>query len=441
MKQLLKKLTKGLAYFAAAIVIVLAIAVGIFRLMLPRLPEYQEEIKAWASNAIGVNVEFTGMNARWRLSGPELSFFGAGLSHAATGQSIISAGEVGIGVGLLRLVADRELVVDRVTIRDSAVDIRQDSEGRWTVQGIPIDELIGERKMPSGAVSRVEVVGTDIRVDYEHPSSGQLVPLTLRSITVSRNEDELGIEADIDLPEAFGERVEVTADTRLDPDAPDVWQLYVEADALDIAGWSRLHQFSLPEVGSGRADFMLWMVVSAGEVDTASANVKITDLDTVSAEAVPPFSLQGNFEYSANDGSWLLGANQLRVTTVNGDWPQSALQVRVEKEGERVDAMRVTASYFNINDLRYFVPWLPEAWQVRLDEYRPSGIMRDLELEVSDLEAGLPTFDVVADLASSADGYAPIVTAAGWKSNPPAWNSTSANISRHRSSSMTRSGR
>ena len=49
MKQLLKRLAKFLAYFTAAIVILLAIAVGLFRLMLPRLPEYQEEIKDWAS--------------------------------------------------------------------------------------------------------------------------------------------------------------------------------------------------------------------------------------------------------------------------------------------------------------------------------------------------------------------------------------------------------
>ncbi len=45
MKNLLRKLLKYLAYTGAALVIVLAIAVGIFRLMLPRLPEYQEEIK------------------------------------------------------------------------------------------------------------------------------------------------------------------------------------------------------------------------------------------------------------------------------------------------------------------------------------------------------------------------------------------------------------
>ena len=101
MKQLLRKLIRGVAYFGAAIVIVLAIAVGIFRLMLPRLPEYQEEIKGWASSAIGMEVEFSGMNARWRFSGPELSFFDAGLNQEGTGISILTADEVSIGVGLL----------------------------------------------------------------------------------------------------------------------------------------------------------------------------------------------------------------------------------------------------------------------------------------------------------------------------------------------------
>ena len=77
MKKLLQKLIKYLAYLGAALVIMLAVAVGIFRLMLPRLPEYQDEIKAWASAAIGIQVEFSAMNARWRLSGPELNFFDA----------------------------------------------------------------------------------------------------------------------------------------------------------------------------------------------------------------------------------------------------------------------------------------------------------------------------------------------------------------------------
>ena len=60
MKKFLRQLIKYVAYIGAALVIVLAVAVGIFRLMLPQLPEYQEEIKAWASAAIGMQVEFSG---------------------------------------------------------------------------------------------------------------------------------------------------------------------------------------------------------------------------------------------------------------------------------------------------------------------------------------------------------------------------------------------
>ena len=67
MPSIFRKIAKVIAYMAAAVVILLAIAVGLFRLMLPRIPEYQDEIKAWADAAIGMQVEFAGMNARWRL--------------------------------------------------------------------------------------------------------------------------------------------------------------------------------------------------------------------------------------------------------------------------------------------------------------------------------------------------------------------------------------
>lgn len=44
MKNFLQRLLKYLAYLAAGVVILLAVAVGLFRLFLPRLPEYQDEI-------------------------------------------------------------------------------------------------------------------------------------------------------------------------------------------------------------------------------------------------------------------------------------------------------------------------------------------------------------------------------------------------------------
>ena len=81
MRKILLTAVKSLAYIAAAMVILLALAVGLFRLLLPQLPEYQENIKTWANAAIGMQVEFDDMAARWRLSGPELSFRDAELTR------------------------------------------------------------------------------------------------------------------------------------------------------------------------------------------------------------------------------------------------------------------------------------------------------------------------------------------------------------------------
>ena len=205
MKQLLKKIVKVLAYMAAALVILLAIAVGIFRLMLPRLPEYQEEIKDWASTAIGMTVEFSGMNARWRLSGPQVSFFDARLTRAGGSEPILTTEEVSVGVGLLRLIKDRELVVDRIIIRNTTIDIRQDEDGNWLVQDQLLDDLIGSREVSDDVGGYLDIVGEDIHVNYEHPASGQLVPFVIRSIAITRDENETGIDAQIELPEEFGD--------------------------------------------------------------------------------------------------------------------------------------------------------------------------------------------------------------------------------------------
>ena len=48
-----RRLLKWLAYIAAAGVMLLAILVGLARLLLPMVPEYQGEIRRWARAATG----------------------------------------------------------------------------------------------------------------------------------------------------------------------------------------------------------------------------------------------------------------------------------------------------------------------------------------------------------------------------------------------------
>ena len=136
MKKLLGKLVKAIAYTVAGLVILLAIGVGLLRLFLPRLPEYQDQIKAWAGDAIGVDVEFSGMDARWGLSGPELEFLDAELIRRDNQVRIVAADEVSISIALIRLVAEQTVAIDRVVVRDSAIELRQLEDGSFRVQAV-----------------------------------------------------------------------------------------------------------------------------------------------------------------------------------------------------------------------------------------------------------------------------------------------------------------
>ena len=63
-----------------------------------------------------MQVEFSGMDARWGLSGPELEFYDARTDVSTPRQQACasrSAIEVGIGVSLMRLLFEQTLVVDR----------------------------------------------------------------------------------------------------------------------------------------------------------------------------------------------------------------------------------------------------------------------------------------------------------------------------------------
>ncbi len=169
MKTLLRRLLKFLAYSAAALVILLAVAVGLFRLFLPRLPEYQEEIKAWASAATGMEVEFSGMDARWGLSGPELEFYDTQLIQIDSGVRLLAADEVRVSVALVRLLVERKFAIDRVVIRQTSADVRQLEDGSYRIQGLALEEVLKLRSGNPDNITNIELVGEDIELRLMQP--------------------------------------------------------------------------------------------------------------------------------------------------------------------------------------------------------------------------------------------------------------------------------
>ncbi|MGH8398681.1 MAG: hypothetical protein ACRETA_10625, partial [Gammaproteobacteria bacterium] len=56
----------------AAVVILCATLMGLYRLFAPLVPGYREQAQTWASEALGRPVHISSMGATWGLFGPEL---------------------------------------------------------------------------------------------------------------------------------------------------------------------------------------------------------------------------------------------------------------------------------------------------------------------------------------------------------------------------------
>ncbi|MGI9272817.1 MAG: YhdP family protein [Woeseiaceae bacterium] len=396
MKNILQRLLRIAAYTAAGIVILLAIAVGLFRLFLPRLPEYQEDIKSWASTAIGMEVEFSGMDARWGLSGPEVEFYDAELISIETKSRIVAAEEVSVGIGLTRFLTDRKAVVDRIVVRDTTIEVRQLENGQWWIQGSPPDQLLPQRPEGGGEVGRIEIVGEDITVQFLQPGDERPRAFAIPNLLISRDSIRLAIDASVELPGDLGDKLTIDA-TQLvaEVDVKQDWNVTVEADDIELAGVSTLHTSQKAQFESGRGDMALSLVIASGQIHSAAAEVDFEDIAVAGANA---FSFNGRLEFLNDDDGWLVAANDFRLQTSNGSWPLSTLRVESGTDSDgKIVMLDVQSSYLKLDDADVLQPWLKPEHQQLLTAYAPDGLVRKLRATLSDVDTDAPRFDVAVE--------------------------------------------
>ncbi|MCH7898926.1 MAG: hypothetical protein IIC62_06240, partial [Proteobacteria bacterium] len=292
MKVFLQRLFKFAAYAAAGVVILLAIAVGLFRLFLPRLPEYQDEIKDWASAAIGMQVEFSGMDARWGLSGPELKFYGAELIRPGSQTRLLVAQEVGVGVSLMRLLRDRTLVVDTVTIRNTSIELRQLDDGSWQIQGAAPGDLFPAAPVDAGNIGSIDVIGVNIEIQLIRPGDEQPTFFHVSRMQVRNDDMRIALDADIRLPEHIGSQMTLSATQILAGDQRS-WNILLEADDLELVGVSELLPDERYRFSSGRGDLDLALAYMNNRIVSATANI---DFENVAFGAGPAFDISARFD-------------------------------------------------------------------------------------------------------------------------------------------------
>lgn len=262
---------RWIAGIAAGIVIVLAMAVGAARLLLPLVPEYQDEIRQFASQATGLDVRFGRLSARWPLAGPEIQLYDVHISTPDDGRPVLAAGQLDVGLSLWRLLAAGQVRPARIAVSSASVRIEHQPSGEWQLNGVPLDKLI--RQPRDQPVPHLDLRLEDIDVVAVDP--GRLekqVSLRIRRLELGLKPGLGPIKAEFDGGDGLGSDIEVIGELPIAmlrrqfsrnggagaaQEPPVDWEIGVSGGNMDVARWLRIVADQPVPMRSGRGALQL----------------------------------------------------------------------------------------------------------------------------------------------------------------------------------------
>jgi uncharacterized protein (TIGR02099 family) len=398
----LRKIIKALGVGAAGLVIVAALGVGAFRIVVAALPSYQEPLRSLAEEALGLAVQFSRLDARWGLRGPELSFYDASVMRpdGDGSEPIISAAEVTLGLSPLALVLEQRFALNRLVLDQTQLTVETDGDGGIRLQGVPAGGATGDLRLRD--LPDVEVLLTDSTIRYLDPRDSLAWTFDDVRVRLERAEDGILLEARGQPPETLGRRVDISIDAVLGTavgSAPSEWLVVTDLEDIDFAAIAAAFPDSsgLPVAGVG--DLSLWLELAGTELRQATAQVELADLKLAgqAADDAGYDELEFTAEWQRSTSDWRLTLSNLIVARDGRRWPLIAsVELGVDGPFDALASFQLDSNFLRLEDLEPLLVSLPEQRALTLwRSLAPRGDLTNVALRA---EQAFDTLDYAATL-------------------------------------------
>ncbi len=413
MAGVVRKIFRSLAYVLATVVILMALMVGLVRLLLPLVPDYQEEVRQIAAQSTGFDVEFERISASWPLRGPALSLFQVRLLEPETGQQVLAAEEVSLGLSILRLFSDGLLVPSRLAVLGAAVDIQRATENSpWRVQGLPVDQLLPAMTATPRQITEIDLRFEDIHVNYrdaEAPAGSLSVEVP--RVRLSLADDELQVDGRVEVLGEEKGRLNFSAviDAALLDSGSRFsetgWSMNLEGDDVDIPRLLNLALRDTTPLVFAQGNLSIDARMRGTKAKKVAARMQLYDLQLSTGRAADTSydEFGGGFEWESSDAGWLLALSDLQISRQGSSWPSSSLIVRSEKMPGDEQRFSLRTAYLRLQDLYPLV--LASATSQARSDLLPAdvaGELSDVDISVVTAPGAAPRYRV----AGQADGFA-----------------------------------
>jgi uncharacterized protein (TIGR02099 family) len=411
----------------ATVLICLAVLVGVARLLLPLAPDYQDEIRRFASEATGFDVQFGQITATWPLLGPEVRFTDVRIATLKDRHPVLDAGELGVGVNLWQLVVERRLRPGRISVSNASVNVEHLAGGAWLINSVPLEDLL--RRPQSESLPRLDLQLENIELAYADASRLEpRVDLRIEQLNLELGPTLIGVDGEIEGEGGLGRAIGVTGTLPaafVQPAAPDgvtsgpavarslAWEVQVKGEDLDVARLLRILANEPVPLMSGRGNIDLRAGFAGLQPRNVSAELALgpTIWEGVSTAENNYRRLEFQAGWQALSDGWEATLGRFAVERGNKASPVSSGAIRYL--GRAGAPGTVTASADNVR-LQDFWPmiWSVGSTGLRRDllPERVDGMVRRFKLTAS-LPAGEPpAYQVEAGL----EGLGITMPGEGW---------------------------
>ena len=406
MADFLSTLWQWLLRIAAGAVILLALLVGVARLLLPEASRFADDVRRVAQEASGFEVDFQLLSAGVTIYGPELRLSGVTVNWP-DGEEVAAVAEIGIAIDLPRLVLSQKVAPAMVYLEGVAIDLEVDREGTLLLQGRPFDDYVS-RRMEGQTPQELRIGLEDIDVRFADRKRGiGPVDAQLVSFFAHIDAESVTVEADIRPTPEFGKRIEIEGLLPVDlvRDRQELtsatrWNLDVGVEDFRLDPWLKLVDLQdapvIDSEGTATASVDFAGLLPVGV--TIAADISGLALAQPDGEPVYFDDIRGELGWQREGIGWQAYGTDLYLERAGRSWPPGAFRVSQQKNEDGTSDWSATADFVRLDDVMLFIsavvaPQLQEAGITGL----PSGDIWRMQAAAKLAGEELRTFSVEGD--------------------------------------------
>ena len=383
--RILATLTRWGLLACAALAVLMALYVGLGRVLVPLVGEYRDTVEDKAAEALGQPVHIGTLEGRWSRLAPVLRLRDV---QVGEGEGAVRLDDVRIVPALWRSLVNREARLAQLQVSGLRLLAKEDANGVWSLEGLPKGD--DQPTDPGQALQRLQQLGRVDVVDSQltlHPHDRDPLTLTYVELGLRAGSTQQRLDLRATLPDGQPLTLSARSEATVEQWRDGSLNAYLNVPHSDWARW-------LPPAMTGewrlqalQAGGELWIDWAQGRLQSAVARLQAPHLEGAYASRKP---------VSVDDVSlsaWLRDTDtgyQLVMDPLTLQYDDTAWQTHLQARQTRADSLADTQWLVQADaiDLAPLTPLiqalapLPKAAMATVDALKVTGRLHNVQATV-----------------------------------------------------------